>query len=163
MGTPSQPIVLEHRALSATDGWQICSVNQLIRSAAENTLDRPRYACAAPTYKEAESIAWSYHRYCEPIPGVTFNEAKLRVRYRVEPVSNSWARRITNSLRGPYLDGIVLMGYAFADPEAWRAVIRPQLTDDAIFIGTARAQSLLRALRKRNAGPDFLQHEDPGQ
>jgi hypothetical protein len=116
------------------------AVNQLIRSAIECPHPSPRYAYMAPLYKQAKAIAWDYMRqFAGPIEGARFHESELRVELPGD-------RRITllgadnpDSLRGIYLDGVVLDEYALMNPSVWQAVIRPTLVDRqgfAVFLGT---------------------------
>ena len=134
-------------------GKTVMCINQLIAEALRSTKTNPRYAYISPFYRQSKLVAWDYLKhYTQPIPGVTYNEAELRVNI---PTNNS---RITlygadnyDSLRGIYLDGIVLDEYAQMSPKAWSEVIRPALTDRkgwAIFIGTPQGYNSFYDLYK---------------
>ena len=142
-------VVICHRRWGKT----VMCINQLIAEALRSTKTNPRYAYISPFYRQSKLVAWDYLKhYTQPIPGVTYNEAELRVNI---PTNNS---RITlygadnyDSLRGIYLDGIVLDEYAQMSPKAWSEVIRPALTDRkgwAIFIGTPQGYNSFYDLYK---------------
>jgi phage terminase large subunit len=127
-------------------GKSVWAINHLIDKALRCTLPNPRFAYIAPTYGQAKRIAWDYLKhYTQDIPGVEYNEAELRVEI---PSNNARIMLLSaenpNSLRGIYLDGVVLDEYAEMDPTAWTAVIRPALSDRrgfAIFLGTPKGQN----------------------
>lgn len=110
----------------------------------------PQYAYIAPTYGQAKRVAWEYLKdFARQIPGAKANEAELRVdiprpdkgdkiRFMLLGAENP------DSLRGIYLDGVILDEYAQCDPIIWGQVIRPALSDRkgwAIFIGTPKGQN----------------------
>jgi phage terminase large subunit len=107
----------------------------------------PQYAYIAPTYGQAERVAWTYLKEMfKDYPGVEKNEAKLRLtipRHDRGDKITIWLLGAENpdSIRGIYLDGSVLDEYAQCDPTIWGQVIRPALSDRkgwAIFIGTPK-------------------------
>ncbi len=118
----------------------------------------PRYAYLAPLYGQAKRVAWDYLKmYTSNIPGATPNEADLRVdlpngcRFTLLGADNPM------SLKGIYLDGVILDEYAEMNPAAWREVIRPTLSDRlgwATFIGTPKG---------RNAFYDMYQNAISGK
>ena len=60
-------------------GKTVFSVNELIDQALRNMKENPQYAYIAPTYGQAERIAWNMlKKYTSQIPGVEYNESKLR-------------------------------------------------------------------------------------
>lgn len=123
------------------------SLNELIHMGLKNPLKNPQYAYVAPTYGQAKRIAWDLLKdYLKDMPGVEINEADLRVDI-ARPSTRDKVRIILlgaenpGSIRGIYLDGVVLDEYAEMNPEIWNMVIRPALSDRlgwAIFIGTPR-------------------------
>lgn len=102
---------------------------------------RPRFAYVAPLYRQAKSIAWDTLKFfVSHIPGTKVNEQELRVDF---PQNDSRIQLLgadsPDTLRGMYLDGVVLDEFAQMQPRAWREVIRPALSDRkgwAVFIGT---------------------------
>lgn len=107
----------------------------------------PQYAYVAPTYGQAERVAWTYLKEMfKEYPGVEKNEQKLRLRIPRHDRGDYitiWLLGSENpdSIRGIYLDGTILDEYAQCDPTIWGEVIRPALSDRlgwAIFIGTPK-------------------------
>jgi phage terminase large subunit len=125
-------------------GKTVACINDLIRRAA--TLDRPngRFGYVAPFRTQAKEVAWEYlKRYARPLI-VAVNESELWVelvngaRVKVNGADNP------DSLRGSYLDGVVLDEYADMRPSVWGEVIRPMLADRegwATFIGTPKGRN----------------------
>lgn len=110
----------------------------------------PRFAYLAPLYGQAKRVAWDYLKmYTSRIPGVTVNEADLRVDIPREQYQDTIRFTLLGadnpaSLKGIYLDGVILDEYAEMNPAAWREVIRPTLSDRlgwAIFIGTPKGRN----------------------
>ena len=107
----------------------------------------PQYAYIAPTYGQAERVAWTYLKEMfKDYPGIEKNEQKLRLtipRHDRGDKITIWLLGAENpdSIRGIYLDGVVLDEYAQCDPTIWGQVVRPALSDRkgwAIFIGTPK-------------------------
>ena len=142
-------VVVAHRRAGKT----VALFNHAIRDAFACPHERPRYAYVAPYLSQAKSVAWDYAKtFCAPIPGVTFNEAELRVdlpngaRIRLFGADNYHA------LRGMYFDGVILDEFGDMDPRAWTEVIRPALSDRqgwAAFAGTPRGKNAFYDMRNR--------------
>lgn len=131
-------------------GKTVFSVNELLDQALRCTRENPQYAYVAPTYGQAERIAWDMlKKYSKLIPGVVYNESKLtctiprphmndRIKIMLLGAENP------DSIRGIYLDGVILDEFAEMDPRLWGEVVRPALADRkgwAIFIGTPKGQN----------------------
>lgn len=122
-------------------GKTVSRVNELIRGALTEERDRPRFAYIAPFLKQAKAVAWDYVKhYCAPLVplGATFNEAELRADLPNGGQVRLYGADNPDSLRGIYLDGVVLDEYGIMDPGIW-PVVRPALSDRlgwADFIGT---------------------------
>lgn len=110
----------------------------------------PQYAYIAPTYGQAERIAWTYLKdMFSEYPGVEKNEAKLRIkipRYDKGDFITIYLLGAENpdAIRGMFLDGCVLDEYAQMNPAIWGEVVRPALSDRqgwAIFIGTPKGMN----------------------
>lgn len=110
----------------------------------------PQYAYIAPTYGQAERIAWTYLlEMFKDFPGITKNEQKLRLRIPRHDKGDCitiWLLGAENpdSIRGIYLDGVVFDEYAQMSPSIWGEVVRPLLSDRrgwAIFIGTPKGMN----------------------
>lgn len=131
-------------------GKTVFSVNEMLDQALRCPRENPQYAYVAPTYGQAERIAWDMlKQHTANIPGVTYNESKLTC-----VIERPWKKdRIKifllgaenpDSIRGIYLDGVILDEFADMSPVIWHKVIRATLSDRkgwAIFIGTPKGQN----------------------
>ena len=101
---------------------------------------RPRVAYIAPTYRQAKLISWDYAKeFTRPVPGVAYNESELRIDFPNGARLQLLGADNADSLRGIYLDAVVLDEYALMAPRVWSEIIRPTLADRlgrATFIGT---------------------------
>jgi len=140
-------------------GKSVGVINHMIKKAVTNKLRSPRYAYLAPFRNQAKSIAWEYLKfYTSVIPGIKTNESELYVEFP-SLYPNSAGARITiigsdhpDSLRGGYLDGVVLDEFAQIKQELWGEVIRPQLSDRngwAVFVGTPKGQNQFYEMYQR--------------
>ena len=131
-------------------GKTVFSIMEMVDRALRNDQRNPQYAYVAPTYGQAKKVAWEYLKYyCSFLPGAKANEAELRIDVtRDNPDGTKDKIRFMllgaenpDSLRGIYLDGVILDEYAQCPPSLWGEVIRPALSDRkgwAIFIGTPK-------------------------
>jgi hypothetical protein len=130
-----------HRRMGKT----VLAINQLIKKALTCPKDRPRFAYIAPTYAQGKAIAWDYiQHYSGPIPGVTFNQSELRADYPNGGQLRIYGADSPDSLRGLYLDGVVLDEYGLMPPKVFTEVLRPALSDRlgwAFFIGTPNGKN----------------------
>lgn len=139
-------VIVCHRRFGKT----VLSINEMVDRGLRNTLKNPQYAYIAPTYGQAKRVAWDYLKeYTKLIPGVTVNEAELRVDIP-RPAQGDRIRfyllgaENPGTLRGIYLDGALLDEYAEMDPTIWSQVLRPALSDRlgwVIFIGTPKGMN----------------------
>lgn len=139
-------VIVCHRRFGKT----VFSVNEMLDQAFRCERENPQYGYLAPTYGQAERIAWDMlKQYTANIPGVVYNESKLTC-----VIPRPWKKdRIKifllgaenpNSIRGMYLDGVILDEFADMSPLIWTEVVRPLLADRkgwAIFIGTPKGQN----------------------
>lgn len=129
-------VAVAHRRFGKT----VCSINHLIKRCLTCEKPRPRFAYLAPTYSQGKAIAWDFiQTYSRPIPGVVFNQSELRADYPNGGQIRIYGADSPDSLRGIYLDGIVLDEYGLMPPKVFTEVIRPALSDRlgwAFFIGT---------------------------
>lgn len=134
--------IVAHRRCGKT----VASVRQLERAALRCSLPNPRFAYIAPLYKQAKDIAWQYVKDgVRPLVefGAKINESELRVDYPNGGRVRLYGADNPDSLRGIYLDGVVLDEYADMKPSMWSEVIRPALSDRqgwACFIGTPKGR-----------------------
>lgn len=121
-------------------GKTVLAINHLIKSALVLTRERPRLAYIAPTYTMGKQIGWDYIQYfSRDIPGVTFNQSELRADYPNGGQLRIYGADSPDSLRGIYLDGVVLDEFGLMPPKIFSEVLRPALSDRqgwAFFIGT---------------------------
>lgn len=131
-------------------GKTVMALMEMVDQGLRNELKNPQYAYIAPTYGQAKKVAWEYLKdFTKNIPGVTTNEAELRVDIP-RPDRGDKIRFILlgaenpDSLAGLYLDGVILDEYSLMNPQVWSTIIRPMLSDRlgwALFIGTPRGQN----------------------
>jgi hypothetical protein len=133
-------VIVAHRRCGKT----VACINDLIYKALVDGKEDGRYAYLAPYYAQAKSIAFDYlMRFSEPVRA-NHNVSELWVelingaRIRLFGADNA------DSLRGLYLDGVVLDEFADMKPSLWGAVLRPLLSDRrgwATFIGTPKGHN----------------------
>jgi len=133
-------VIVAHRRCGKT----VACINDLIYKALIDGKEDGRYAYLAPYYAQAKSIAFDYlMKFSQPVRA-NHNVSELWVelingaRIRLFGADNA------DSLRGLYLDGVVLDEYADMKPSIWGAVLRPLLSDRrgwATFIGTPKGHN----------------------
>jgi hypothetical protein len=136
-------VIVAHRRFGKT----VFAVVQLVMAAMHDRKAAPRYAYVAPFYCQAKAVAWDYLKhYAGLFADARFHESELRCDLRNGARISLYGADNPNSLRGLYLDGVVLDEYAQMDPRAWSEVIRPALADRegwAVFIGTPLGRNAL--------------------
>lgn len=133
-------VIVAHRRAGKT----VACIMELITRALATSKQNARYAYIAPYYGQAKQVAWDYlKRYAAPVAS-KFSESELAVdlvngsRIRLYGADNP------DSLRGIYLDGVVLDEYADMRSSVWGEIIRPLLADRqgwAVFIGTPKGRN----------------------
>jgi len=136
-------VVVCHRRFGKT----VFAINQMIKSAVEDLQTNkkaPRYAYLAPLFKQAKTVAWDeLKRLLIDFPDVKFNEAELRADFMGARIQLYGADN-PDTLRGIYLDGVILDEFAQMNPKMYSEVIRPALSDRkgwAVFIGTPKGKN----------------------
>lgn len=131
-------LVLHRRA-----GKTVFDVIQSIGAILTCGLKRPQAAYIAPTYSQAKKIAWDYYKqFLEPLRQknlVTFNETWLRVDFKNGGKIYILGAEDPDTIRGMYLDHVVLDEYQLMPSDFFEKVIRPLLSDrkgKAIITGT---------------------------
>lgn len=82
--------------------------------------------------------------YARPIPGIVFNESELKADFPNGARISLYGGDNPDSLRGIYLDGVMMDEYAQMSPRLWAEIIRPSISDRkgwAIFIGTPKGHN----------------------
>lgn len=135
-------VIVCHRRFGKT----VFAVNHQIDKQCRITLPNPRTAYIAPTFGQAKRISWDYYKqYAAKIPGTIPHEQDLRIDY-----THSGGRQMLLSaenpvsIKGIYLDDVILDEYAEMDPSVWSEAVRPTLNDRrgcAIFIGTPKGRN----------------------
>lgn len=139
-------VVLCHRRFGKT----IFAINELLDRALRNMFRNPQYAYIAPTYSQAKKIAWeALKEYTKMLPGVSYHETELRCTIERPGLGDKITIHLLgaenpDTLRGIYLDGVIMDEYADMAPDIWTKVVRQALSDRggwAIFIGTPKGQN----------------------
>lgn len=133
-------VIVAHRRCGKT----VLCINDLIYRALTDGKEDGRYGYVAPYYSQSKTIAWDYLlRFSRPVLSKA-NQSELWV----ELVNGARIRLFgadnPDSLRGLYLDGVVLDEYADMKSSIFGAVIRPLLSDRqgwATFIGTPKGHN----------------------
>lgn len=140
-------VVVAHRRMGKT----VSAINQLIHSSLLCDKPNPRFAYIAPTYSQCKRIAWDYLlQYTRPL-GAIANIAELRVDFMGRRIS-LYGADSPDSLRGIYLDGVVIDEIGDINPTIFSEVVRPALTDRlgyAMFIGTPKGNNHFKDLRDK--------------
>lgn len=140
-------VVVAHRRMGKT----VSAINQLIHSSLLCDKPNPRLAYIAPTYAQCKRIAWDYLlNYTRPLNAIA-NIAELRVDFMGRRISLYGADN-PDSLRGIYLDGVVIDEIGDINPLIFSEVVRPALADRlgwAMFIGTPKGNNHFKDLRDR--------------
>lgn len=143
-------------------GKTVFSINELIDQAKRfNKVDpktgenyrNPQYAYVAPTFRQVEKIAWPYFKeYLAHIPGVKFNESKLRITFpHAHGTCTIYLLGADNfdTERGAYYDGYILDEFADMHPDVRDKVLLPTLSDRKgweIVIGTPKGDNAFKRL-----------------
>jgi hypothetical protein len=157
MGQHRFGVVVCHRRFGKTY-W---AINTLIHAALSTAKTEARFAYIAPYYKQSKQVAWDYFKqFTTCIPDVQYNESELRIDLPNGSRIRLYGGDNPDTLRGIYLDGVVLDEVADMRPSMWGEVIRPTLTDRigwAVFIGTPKGIDLFYEIyQKALLAPDWF-------
>ena len=170
-------LVLHRRA-----GKTVATINHLQRAATNDAWERRRlralkpslsdrnlkdllrnrfYGHVLPTYKQAEVTAWTMLKYYgDRVPGVDFNEQKLRVTYPNGSRLQLFGSDHPDALRGIGFFGIAFDEYGMHPPNVFSEIISKALADHlgfAIFLGTIKGQNqLYKTYQAGTDDPDWL-------
>ncbi len=133
-------------------GKSVLGVNLLQQGALACKRERPRFAYIGPTYRQAKATVWDYiQHYARPIPGVAFNQSELRCDYPGGSQVRVYGGDDPDSLRGLYLDGVVVDEYGLHQGEIFSTVLRPALADRGgwcLFLGTPNGKNQFYEIAK---------------
>ena len=137
-------------------GKSVWAINHLQKAALTSTKPRPRYAYIGPTYRQSKQTVWDYLKfYARPVTGTTFNESELRADYPNGGQVRLYGGDNPDSLRGLYLDGVVVDEYGLHQSDLFTTVLRPALSDRegwAMFLGTPNGKNQFYDIIKHAAG-----------
>lgn len=150
--------IINHHIRAATDdAWETARLRHVwptpLSDADIKELLRDRvYGHVLPTYQQAELVAWKriVQYYAGVIPGIEFNEAKLRVTFPKGPHGRSvlqlFGANNPDSLRGAPFSGISFDEYSQQAPNIFGEVLSKSLAEHlgyAIFAGTIKGKNHL--------------------
>jgi phage terminase large subunit len=125
-------------------GKTVACVNDIGARALYTQKTQARYAYLAPFYRQAKDVAWNYLKFFLKPVIKKIRESELRV----ELINDAWITLYgadnPDSLRGIYLDGVILDEFGDSRPSLWGQVILPTLVDRggwAVFIGTPKGKN----------------------
>lgn len=142
--------IVAHRRAGKT----VACINELLTRALATSKQQARYAYIAPYRSQAKTIAWEYlKRYGNGVI-VKANESELYVELPNGARIMLLGADNPDSIRGFYLDGVILDEFADMKPSVWGAIIRPLLADRngwAVFIGTPKGHNAFYDIHKKAA------------
>lgn len=146
-------VVVAHRRAGKT----VAMCADLVISALECKHPKPQVAYLAPFREQAKKVAWAYLKdLTKPLWAKPPNESELKITiYNGKPgdYSTIYVGGSDNpdSLRGLYLDAVVLDEVGQMRPSTWYSVLRPALSDrsgTAIFAGTPAGKNFFWHMRE---------------
>lgn len=140
--------IVAHRRAGKT----VATVFDLLTCALATKKPNARYAYIAPYYSQAKAVAWDYlKRFSAPV-AAKISESELSIELHNGSRVRLFGADNPDSLRGIYLDGVVLDEYGDQRPTVWGEIIRPLLTDRkgwATFIGTPKGKNHFYDIREQ--------------
>lgn len=150
-------VIVAHRRAGKT----VACINDLIKRAIVENKPQGRYGYLAPFYGQAKQVAWEYLKhFALPVLAEEPRESELSIKVLTGQTIRLYGGDNPNTLRGIYLDGVVLDEPADMKPSLWPEVIRPALADRrgwAVFIGTPKGKNAFWELWDRaSRAPDWF-------
>ena len=116
-------------------GKTVLTINEIIKKCLQNKLPRPRYYYISPTYSMSKRIAWDYLKhYTNVLPKMEYHETELRADLPNGGRIQLLGCERPQTLKGLYMDGVVLDEVAQMPPKLWTEIIRPALSDRKGFM-----------------------------
>lgn len=140
--------ILAHRRAGKT----VATVADLLTCALATSKQNARYAYIAPYHAQAKAIAWDYLKRFSQGVATKVTESELQIELPNGARVRLYGADNPDSLRGLYLDGVVLDEYGDMRPNVWGEIIRPLLADRkgwAVFIGTPRGKNHFWEIHKQ--------------
>jgi hypothetical protein len=126
-------------------GKSVWAINQILKDCLLCPKERPRFGYLAPLLKQSKDIAWDYLKhYSRVIPGIQINESELRIDYPNGGRIRLYGCDNPDSMRGIYLDGVIMDEYAQMPDHLLGEVIYPALVDREgylVMLGTPKGQN----------------------
>ncbi len=154
-------ICLMHRR----GGKTVWAVAELVQDIINCPLHRPQGAYLCPQQNQAKRVAWGYLKdLTQTIPGMQFNNSELLATFPHGGTIRLLGAENCDSLRGMYLDSVVLDELAQMEPRVWGEIIRPCLADRrgrALCIGTpmGRMNTFHRLWQRAESLDDWSRHK----
>ena len=134
-------VMVAHRRAGKT----VACVTDLLTAGISTRKPNARYAYIAPFYSQAKQVAWDYLKRFGEAVTEDVRESDLQVTIKSTGAKiRLYGADNPDTLRGIYLDGVVLDEYGDMRPSLWGSVIRPLLADRkgwATFIGTPKGRN----------------------
>jgi hypothetical protein len=148
--------IVAHRRAGKT----LACIADLLTCALATSKPNARYAYIAPYHAQAKAVAWDYLKRLGAEVIAKVSESELSVELMTGARVRLYGADNPDSLRGLYLDGVVLDEYGDMRPNVWGEIIRPLLTDRkgwAVFIGTPKGKNHFHAIHETaEKGGDWL-------
>jgi len=122
-------------------GKTVAAVNELVIRALYTNKKNARFAYIAPFRQQAKQIAWVYLREATDGIACEVRESDLSVEMPNGAKITLFGSDNPSSMRGIYLDGVVVDEFADCRPSLWTEVILPTLADRkgwAVLMGTVK-------------------------
>ena len=165
MDKHSHSVVIAHRRLGKTRGLVTRLVSKALSNKRRSAATPPRYRFVAPTERQGMDVSWAV--LTDLASFIEGSEVRKSERQIILPNKASvgvLGAQNPDSLRGPYLDGLVIDEAAFVPLFLWRRILSPQLRDFggwACFTSTPNGRNAFykfwqEAQRSPNWGTAFL-------
>jgi len=142
-------VIVAHRRFGKT----VLGISELLHAAARTDRKASRYAYLAPFQRQAKAVVWDMLKdQARAFKVARFHEGELRCDLENGARISLYGGDDPDSLRGLYLDGVVLDEFQQMDPRLWSEVIRPALADRkgwALITGTPMGRNALWQLYER--------------
>ena len=149
-------VIVAHRRFGKT----MLGITRLLDDATVTRRKAARFAYLAPFQRQAKAVVWDILKdQARSLKQVGFHEGELRCDLENGARISLYGADDPDSLRGLYLDGVVLDEFQQMDPRVWSEVIRPALADRkgwALVMGTPMGRNALWQLYERaKTAPDW--------
>lgn len=126
-------------------GKTVAAVNQLIKAALTCTKNRPQFAIMGPTYTQQKRNCWHYlQEFTRTIPGVKVNHSELSITLPNGAMISIYGSDNPDSMRGIYLDGLVLDEFQDHAPNLFTEILTPLRADRldwCLILGTPNGKN----------------------